>query len=160
MDERVQGDGRAELPVLRREPQQVPLAELHPRVAAAARLDHAGGQVDPDRARSAPGEQVRHVPGTAAEVGDRPARLRPFQQAGQQRPVERLARELVVQPLRVLLGHGVVGTAHGRVSRELVPVFPHAPSIPPLARSAELRTHVLNMFNSWLWWCPHNRGAG
>jgi 8-oxo-dGTP diphosphatase len=128
VDDRVEGDGGPELAVAGRQVQQVTLPELHLREPATTGLDHAIGQVDPDRARALPGEPGRHVPGATTEVGDRGPRFRLFHQAREERPVERLPGEFVVQPGRVLLGHGVVAAAYGI----MVGVINHAASMPPL----------------------------
>jgi hypothetical protein len=112
VDDRVEGDGRPELTVCRRELQQVPLAELHLRVLPAASGDHGGGQVDTHRGRAPPGEPGRDMPGATPQIGDRRAIAGLLGKAGQQRAVERLTGELVAEPGRVLLGYSVVALAN------------------------------------------------
>jgi len=56
------------------------------------------------------------MPGAAAHVRDRRARLRLLDEAGQQGPVERLAGQLVAELRGVLLGDRVVAAAHGVVT--------------------------------------------
>jgi hypothetical protein len=113
VDDRVEGDSRPELTVCRRKLQQVPLTELHPGVLPAANGDHARGQVNTDCRHAAPGEPGCDMPRATPQIGNGRAIFGLLGQAGQQRPVERLARELIAEPGRVLLGHSVVASANG-----------------------------------------------
>jgi len=126
VNDRVEGDGGAEFAVCGGKFQQVAFSELHLCKSAAASLDHASGQINPDRTRALLGKPGRDVPGATAEVGDRGPSFRLFQEAGEERPVERLPGELVVQPGRVLLGHGVIAAAYGVAMRMITHVGNHA----------------------------------
>ena len=116
---RVERDHRPELAVRGRQVEEIARAELDLRVIPAARGDHGRRQVDADGADAVVGEPGRDVPGAAAHVSDRRARLRLLDEAGQQGPVERLARELVAELRGVLLGDRVVAAAHGLVTSGL-----------------------------------------
>jgi len=112
VDDRVERDDRPELAIARRQVKEIPLPELGIRIRPPARGDHASGQVDANGSPAAAGDPGRNVPRAAADIRDRHSLPGLLDQAGQQRPVERLAGEFATVGVRILPGDSVVAAAN------------------------------------------------
>ena len=120
MDDRVEHNSGAELAVSGRQIQKVALAKLDRGMLPPAHGDHGSGQVNADRGDAVAGEPGRDVPGAAADVRDRYARLSLLDEAGQQGAIERLVGEFAAEFGGIFVGDRVVAAANRLAATGLV----------------------------------------